>query len=97
MTTLESRRTHRTVVERIRRRAERAFALEAEVEGAVPARERDFALEANLEPAVAVESWNTDERIDISSQYSAGRSVAEWGPVLSVPPQETIACAMLPL
>jgi hypothetical protein len=55
MTTLELRRTHRTVVERIRRPSE-----------------REFTLEAALEPAVAVEPRTTDERIDISIEYSAG-------------------------
>src|SRR6202453_291289 len=55
ITTLESRRTHRTVVERIRRPSE-----------------RDFARESDRETAVAAEPRNTDERVDISSQYSAG-------------------------
>jgi hypothetical protein len=96
MTTLESRRTQSTVVERIRR-PEREFELEPNPERAVAASERDFALEANLEAAVAVEPWYADERIDISSQYSAAGSVAEWGPALSPHPQEPSACAILPM
>jgi hypothetical protein len=58
MTTLEFLRTHKTVVERIRR---------------VWPSEREFTVEAVLEAAVAVEPRTTDERIDISSKYSAGR------------------------
>src|SRR5580700_2593504 len=57
MTTSEFRRTHRTVVERMRR-----------------AWEQEFTLESALEAAVAVEPLTTDERIDISTEYSAGRS-----------------------
>src|SRR5271170_3085267 len=63
MTTLELRRTHRTVVERIRRPSE-----------------REFTLEAALEPAVAVEPRTTDERIDISVEYSAGTLVTRMLP-----------------
>jgi hypothetical protein len=76
-------------------------ALEANLDRAEAASERDFALEANLEAAVAVEPWNTDERIDISSEYSAAHSVAEWGPALSrlspAHAQNTSACAILPM
>jgi hypothetical protein len=63
MTTLEFRRTHRTVVERMRRLSE-----------------REFTLEAALEPAVAVEPRTTDERIDISIEYSAGALAARMLP-----------------
>jgi hypothetical protein len=95
MTTLEFLRTHRTVVERIRR-----------------ASEREFTGLAALETAVAVELLTTDERMDISSQYSAASSslnpapmrevavlresnVAECGPGPHRSSQEALACDIL--
>ena len=45
--------------------------------------ERELIEEADLEAAAAVEPETTDERIDISSKYSAGRAIAEWGPALA--------------
>jgi hypothetical protein len=68
MTTLEFLRTHRTVVERIRR-----------------ASEREFTGLAALETAVAVELLTTDERMDISSQYSAASAS------LNPPPMREVA------
>jgi hypothetical protein len=63
--------------------------------------EREFTLEAALEPAVAVEPRTTDERIDISVEYSAGTLLARMLPngVQRVHriAQDAPACDILPL
>jgi hypothetical protein len=70
MTTLEFLRTHRTVVERIRR---------------VWPSEREFRVEAVLEAAVAVESFTAKERVDICFEYSAGSAASpDRGPLRAV-------------
>jgi hypothetical protein len=57
--------------------------------------ERELIEEADLEAAAAVEPETTDERIDISSKYSAGRAIAEWGPAPLPTPQDALPCDIL--